>query len=400
MNGLTERDHYQPGVLPAKKYEYARKKGIKTVFWPTMNNTQPWRMEQGRPFLMHKPEWFVFPDWKDYTYTLYTGTTFPIRAWGNCIANEPFWKWINSLNQDGMRTGYFPGWAMDGDFVGGQGMAIPVDCPSATHDHLPGDSTYACERALTRMTREVREKYPASFMLMCRPAMDLGVFSLKSTDAAFTIDETGKPTALPGMTGQPVNVMYGDTIRKMSRVRVHYHFFPHYIDQPQVFVATRNAYWPQGVDWPSDKIAYVMLSAISSSPNQMYYLPTKAGIPKADKQTIKHWLDWGRANIAFLKVRKDLPDWPTAGKVDGSAHIIGQRGLVFLFNPNAAPVKGKFVLSAEGIGLSKGERFIITQSYPAAETSRQATWGDTVDWEVAGQSACVLQIEPGDNDAK
>lgn len=402
MNALTERDHYRPGPFPQKKYEYARKKGIKTLFWGTMNNTHPWWLDKGKgqPFLMHKPEWLVFPQWKDYTYTLYTGTVFPIRAWGNCIANEPFAQWINSLNQDGLRTDYFSGWAMDGDFVGGQGMAVPVDCPSAMHDHLAGDSTYACERALTRMTRQVREKYPASFILMCRPAMDLGVFSLEAADAAFTIDETGKPTALPGMAGQPVNVIYGDTIRKMSRVRVHHHFFPHYIDQPQVFVATRNAYWPQGLDWPSDKIDYVMLSALSCSPNQIYYLPTKAGIPKADKQTIRQWLDWGRANVDFLQVRTDLPDWPSAGKVDGSAHVIGRRGLLFLFNPNAAPAKAKFVLSTEAIGLSKGERFNVTQSYPAAEISRPAKWEESVEWEVAGQSAYVLKIEPSDIGAK
>ncbi|MGI8966755.1 MAG: hypothetical protein ACR2H1_11805 [Limisphaerales bacterium] len=137
-----------------------------------------------------------------------------------------------------------------------------------------------------------------------------------------------------------------------------------------------------------------MLSAISSSPNQIYYLQTKTGIPKADKQTIKHWLDWGGTNVAYLKVRKDLPDWPAAGKVDGSAHIIGQRGLIFLFNPNKEAANGNFVLSTAAIGLEKGKRFVVSQSYPAAEKSLEANWEQTVKWEIPGQSVCILEIAP------
>ncbi len=82
-----------------------------------------------------------------------------------------------------------------------------------------------------------------------------------------------------------------------------------------------------------------MLSALSSSPNQLYYLPTKTGIPDKDKAEIRKWLDWGRKNVEYLKVRKDLPDWPAPGKVDGSAHIVGDRGLVFLFNSGKTPLQ-------------------------------------------------------------
>jgi hypothetical protein len=35
-------------------------------------------------------------------------------------------------------------------------------------------------------------------------------------------------------------------------------------------------------EWPGESIDYVILSAISSSPNQLYYLPNKAGIPAED----------------------------------------------------------------------------------------------------------------------
>ena len=93
-----------------------------------------------------------------------------------------------------------------------------------------------------------------------------------------------------------------------------------------------------------------MLSALACSPHQDYYLPSKSGIPDHDKQTIKKWLDWVRENIQYLMVRKDLPDWPGAGKVDGFAHVIRNRGFIFLFNPNLKTLAGSFHLD-QSIGL-------------------------------------------------
>jgi hypothetical protein len=163
------------------------------------------------------------------------------------------------------------------------------------------------------------------------------------------------------------------------------------MDQPLVFAAPKSR---RGPDWPSEKIDYVMLSALSSSPNQLYYLPTKAGIPSRDKTEIRKWLDWGRKNIRYLQVRKDLPQWPEAGKVDGSAHIIGDRGLMFLFNPNPATLPGKFRLDGESIGLTGGARFMVEMAYPDSQARQQATFGGEVTWEVPAQSCVVLSVTP------
>ncbi len=391
MNNLRESDGYKPGSLVSRKYEYAKKAGLKVVFWPTMNSTHPWWGKAGRPFLSQKPEWMMFPEKRPRVGRMLSGLVFKSSVNGNCIANKPFRDWINRLSLDGMRTGYFPGWAMDGDFFGGQGFVLPVDCPSADHDHLPGDSTYACERALTELMEAVRKTYPRTYIFVCRPPMDLGVFYQRNVDAVFTIDEMAMPEALPGLTNQPINVMLGDKVRKWSRVRVHHHFFPHYLDQPQVFVGPKSM-GKRYPDWPSEAIDYLMLSALSSSPNQLYYLPTKAGIPARDKETIRKWLDWGRKNEKYLMVRKDLPDWPAAGKVDGSAHIIQDRGLLFLFNPNSQPLPGVFRADSESLGLARGGPFQIIQSYPPSGVKKRFRFGDEVRWEVPPRSALVLEI--------
>ncbi|MBI3922989.1 MAG: hypothetical protein HY318_16325, partial [Armatimonadetes bacterium] len=301
MNALAEDQKYEPGPLVRRFLEHARKIGIKVVMWPTMNHTHPW-WNKGRPFRADKPEWLMTPK------SLDDKPDFIKSAKANCFANTPFLNWLSRINSEGLATGYYKSWAMDGSFFGDGGWftsIIPVDCASDQHDHLPGDSNYACERALSKLIAGVRHQCPDTYIFTCRPPMDLGVWSLRNVDACFTLLETG--------TGSS-NVAAGDDIRKWSRVRVHHHFFPHYVDQPLLFPSRANRHAPP--DWPSEKLDYILLSALSCSPNQLFYLPTKTGLPDKDRAEIRKWLDWGRANIAYLKVRKDLPDWPGADKVD------------------------------------------------------------------------------------
>lgn len=379
MNALGANDKYAPDEMVAKFLDHARKKGVKVVMWSSMNNTHHWS-GAGRPFRADKPEWLMTPKTFDGKPDLIK------RAKANCFANTPFFNWLSRINNDGLAAGSYKAWCMDGSFFGDGGWfttVIPVDCASAEHDHLPGDSNYTCQRALDRLIAGVRRKYPHMYIFMCRPPMDLGVWSLRNTDACFTLLETGTP---------PSNITAGDEIRKWSRVRVQHHFFPHYFDQPLLF-QSRYINDKRPFNWSSEKLDYILLSALSCSPNQLYYLPTKTGIPDKDKADIRKWLDWGRKNIAYLKIRKDLSDWPAPGKVDGSAHFVGDRGLVFLFNPNKTALSGEFALTAESIGLKGKGTFSIMQEHPAPGRAQTARAGETVHWEIPAQTAVVLRIQ-------
>jgi len=367
MNALGANDKYEPGPLVRKFLEHAQKIGVKVVMWSSMNNTHAWA--GGKPFRADKPEWLMTP----------------LRN-ANCMGCKPFLDWLIRINLEGMATGYYKSWAMDGDFFGGGGWyttVVPVKCPSDKHDHLPGDSNYACQCALRELTARVRQQHPDTYIFMCRPPMDLGIWSLRHVDVDFTLLESG--------TGE--NLGAGDLIRTWSRVRVHRDFFPHYTDQPLLF-PSRAGGPGASRPWPSEHIDYIMLSALSSSPNQLYYMPTKSGIPEKDKAEIRKWLDWGRKNIAYLKVRKDLPGWPAPGKVDGSAHVVGDRGLVFLFNPSKAPLQKEFALAEESIGLKGKGNFQVVQEYPQSDRSTQAAFGKTIRWELPGQTAAILRVEP------
>ncbi len=386
MNALRADDKYEPGPLVRKFLDHARKVGVKVVMWSSMNKTHAWS-GQGRPFRSDKPEWLLdagagppknAPEWR-------RNASGVLSAGGNCFANRPFFAWLNRINLEGMAAGQYRSWAMDGDFFGGGGWyttVVPVDCQSDKHDHLPGDSNYACQRALAELTENVRRQHPDVYVFMCRPPMDLGVWSLRNVDVDFTLLESG--------TGK--NLAAGDLVRTWSRVRVHRDFFPHYVDQPLLFPSRAGG---PGMprDWPSENIDYIMLSALSSSPNQLYYLPTKTGIPAKDKAEIRKWLDWGRKNIAYLKVRKDLPDWPAPGKVDGSAHIVGNGGVVFLFNPGKTALQGQFALTEESIGLKGNGNCRVAQEYPPSDRAVRVASGNTVRWEVPGQTPVILRVE-------
>ena len=389
VNALEGEQEFQLSELALKVAHYARQQGVRWVFWPTMGHSDPWS-NRGRQLRLDKPEWTMIHEGAD------RANSKPAA----CFACKPFHDWLTTINLEAMDAGRYGAWCMDGDFAGGagwgggpSGSVHPARCHSKLHDHISPDVDYSCQRNLTQMADLMRRRYPDVYLFYCRPPMDLGVWALRHVDASFTVNEWARLEGLPGIEGQPVNVLLGDKIRHWSRIRVHHHFFPHYLDSPQVFAAPKSMTSFEGVDWRSDHIDYIMLSALSSSPNQTFYLPSQAGIPAEDKREIRKWLDWGRENIDYIMVRKDLSDWPAAGKVDGSAHVLEDRGYVFLFNPNPEAVDGTFSLD-ESIGMVKGERFHVSSVHPTSETRTNLARGRKVIWSIPGQTAVVLEITP------
>lgn len=390
INALKGDEPFRLAQLPLKVADYARRKGMRWVFWPTMGNSDPWS-GRGAQLRRDMPEWTMIHEGAD------RANSKPAA----CFGHKPFYDWLIRVNLAAMDAGHYGGWCMDGDFAGGAGWGggpggsvHPARCHSKLHDHISPDIDYRCQRNLTDMAGLMRSRYPDVYLFYCRPPMDLGIWALRHVDASFTVNEWAQLEGLPGMGSQPVNVLLGDKIRHWSRIRVHHHFFPHYLDSPQVFAAPKSmTHYSKGKGWRSDHIDYIMLSALSSSPNQTYYLPSQAGIPAEDKQKIKKWLDWGRKNIDYIMVRKDLPDWPAVGKVDGSAHIVRDRGYVFLFNPNPKALEASFPL-APSIGLARAKRFQARSVHPAEQAKKAAAFGQKLTWRVPAQSVVVLEIAP------
>ena len=120
---------------------------------------------------------------------------------------------------------------------------------------------------------------------------------------------------------------------------------------------------------------------------------------EADKSWIREWLDWTVTNKEFLRNTRTILGQPTIGRVDGTASIVGDRGYLFLFNPNYKTLTARFRLDTS-IGLQGGGEFLLQELHPGAGKligkSGAGIWkyGDEVELTLDGTSAIVLQLIP------
>jgi len=118
-----------------------------------------------------------------------------------------------------------------------------------------------------------------------------------------------------------------------------------------------------------------------------------------DKAWIQNWLQWTASNREYLRQTRTILDQPALGHVDGTSAILGDRGYLFLFNPNYKELPAKVVLDLS-IGLNRGEGFLVRELYPQKgrllPKSGAGWWsfGNTVNLQLDGTSATVLELAP------
>ncbi|HEX5054180.1 MAG TPA: hypothetical protein VFZ65_20545 [Planctomycetota bacterium] len=153
---------------------------------------------------------------------------------------------------------------------------------------------------------------------------------------------------------------------------------------------------------------YSVISAIATAPFQLVvnFLPARdesefRAFGPAEQDWLRGWFDWTDKHLDVLRHTRPLLGPVQLGRVDGAAACLGDRGFVFLFNPNYRPLSATFALDAN-LGLSTGERFVLRQLHPeAGQGSLLAppsgtTWrfGETATVPMPGAEALVLEIEP------
>ena len=119
----------------------------------------------------------------------------------------------------------------------------------------------------------------------------------------------------------------------------------------------------------------------------------------ADKAWIRQWLAWTVQNKEYLRHTRTILQQPSMGHVDGIAAVVGDRGFLFLFNPNYKPLPADFMLD-QSVGLADGKQYLLKEIYPfpgrLLGKERMGTWnrGDTVHTMLEGTSATVFEIVP------
>ena len=159
-------------------------------------------------------------------------------------------------------------------------------------------------------------------------------------------------------------------------------------------------------DWDYLGWRYSLLSSIAVGGwnNVLDMIPARDSAERAsfsptDHAWLRRWLDWTVENRAYLRNTRTVLGQPALGKIDGTSAIVGNRGFVFLFNPDARRLAASIRLD-ESIGFRGSGRFVLRELYPT-EGIRigkpgEGTWraGDAVSLEIDGGSARVLELQP------
>lgn len=118
-----------------------------------------------------------------------------------------------------------------------------------------------------------------------------------------------------------------------------------------------------------------------------------------DRAWLRRWLDWTVENKEYLRHTRTILGQPALGKIDGTSAIVGERGFIFLFNPDARRLSARVRLD-QSIGLSGTTRYMLREIYPlvgmALAKPGVGEWsvGDTVTLTLDGGSARVLAVSP------
>jgi hypothetical protein len=172
-------------------------------------------------------------------------------------------------------------------------------------------------------------------------------------------------------------------------------------------VMRRDRFRPR--DWDVLGWKYSLLSSVGTAPfnHTISYIPARdeeefKAFSAADKAFFRHWLDWTDTQAEVLRHLKPILGPPMIGRVDGTAAISGNRGFVFLFNPNYRRMEGTFTLD-QSIGFAAaapGSRYVIKELHPSEgrlvgkPSSGVWSYGDVVRIDMPATDAVVLELSP------
>jgi len=158
-------------------------------------------------------------------------------------------------------------------------------------------------------------------------------------------------------------------------------------------------------DWDYLGWRYSLLSSIAVAAwnNVINMIPARdpeeyRHFPDADKAWFREWIEFAERHRDLLRRTRTILGQPALGKVDGTAAIEGNRGFIFLFNPNPKRLVAQFPLDA-AIGLAPGTIEIV-ERYPrrGRRIGKPAAgfWshGDAFSLGLDGHSATVLEVRP------
>jgi hypothetical protein len=159
-------------------------------------------------------------------------------------------------------------------------------------------------------------------------------------------------------------------------------------------------------DWDYLGWRYSLLSSIATGGwnNVINMIPARdseegSHFSEADRRWFRAWIDWTQENKDYLRHTRPILGPPALGRIDGTSAIVGNRGFIFLFNPNGRRLTADLTLD-DSIGLSVRGAVVLKELYPLAgrlvgkpDAGVWAT-GDRASIAIDGGTAVVLELQP------
>lgn len=312
-------------------------------------------------------------------------TEYLFGAQVDCPASDEYMD--HTLNiLDHVFTKYKPRWwGFDGRWMsywevpayrpGEDGLGIDP-CYAENHGHLPGDNLYKEWKNILNLLQELRLRHPN----VCLEQY----YGLKR----------GEPWAMRYFNS--ADNYYESNGAVMNRFQTWHNqndrFRPVYKNYAAIFGDN------------SKDFRINVLSSISSTAYCQIGPGYKMLPQEENRQFLNKWRTWATQNYKYLKVKRDLFDSPGIKPIDGSAHIIKDRGFIFLFAPDH---EGKTVRASIPINRwiqleeNPDALYQIKEVYPReGKVLATVRYGDELLYDMPKNSAVVLALEPAPKGSK
>ena len=298
------------------------------------------------------------------------------RSVYNCHANPAYEDWFYRLICNTIDTLGLSRWSWDTSW-----FLMPAVCFCTDHGHEPGDTSFDQYRCITNTIQRLRQRYPKMQMCSFWGLKEGNPWSLRGINSQENFYENGSPSKLPS------NLCVADDLRFQHWYNHNYRFLPTYTNMAQIYFGRDQK-----------RHLYSLFSCLNASTHASLcdWTPFTTQ-EEADKVfgPMRTWKKWASDNIEYLKECIDLFGQPCRKDgIDGTAHVIGDRGFIFVFNPNADAHWGSIPLD-EQIGLKKGSRYSLDE-ISTGTNKRMGVYnkGGQFVFQIEPNSAILIQIKP------
>lgn len=243
-------------------------------------------------------------------------------------------------------------------------------CYAEDHGHRPGDNLYREWRNIQNLVQELRRRHPRVCLEEYLGLKRGGPWALRYFNADDNYYETNGAVMNRFQTWHNQNDRFRPPYKNYAAI---------FGDDAETFQAN-------------------VLTSISVT-SYCQLGPGFRGLALEENRAfLRKWRAWASEHYDYLKVKRDLFGCPGFQRVDGSAHILGDRGFMFLFPLGTAPETIRALIPVNrwlGLNEDTSAAYEFTELCPQEGRSLGiCRYGDEFAYDMPAESPVVLSVRP------